>query len=1688
MKGGDIQLNFPSPKFVLVIRMNVNTVSALLIKNVHVKRRRWVAEICSAIIAPLALSALLLSMAVAALSGQPPSTSNVYDPTKLDPYFPADLRYGQLVIVDNTSASGTSSNSTSSVSAVVRALNLPANATVYQPSENVTNAFCGKSANQCVGAIIFDSAPNSAGSGSWSYTVLVDTYVNAQARKWADGSPSPYKVEAYLQAAVDSAILSNIPSKPGGNRQILVREVESAVPRLPVLKPFRDYFSTVLFVMCFGPASQLLLFGIVTEKQDRLKESLWMMGVTFTEYTLSWYITALSESIFIWVLVAVLTKAMILTASSFASVISLFILTGLATLSMSFIFETFFSNARTGPSLGLLVLITVTGSVGALVSALTLSNGALYALCALFTPAAFWVGICILVQGEVPAAALNDKSGGIPLVVVCIFLILQFMAYLFIAWYLGQVIPQPFGSPRSIFFLFNGSYWRRKTQTIPLGGDSNQEGVIVEPLRSNAEVGISIRNLSKVFVHPRTGIRQTAVKNLSLDVHVGSVLGLLGRNGAGKTTLISMLTGILPPTSGDAFIGNSSIFAMNSRDRGNLGVCPQQDTIFATLTVRETLALYARIKNVPSTNLVAEVKDIMESIGLAEKANYLAGSLSGGQKRRLSVGIAFIGGSKIVILDEMSSGVDPVSRRELWKIVQKFKSKRTILLTTHFLDEAEALSDRIAILGEGQLKCVGSSLFLKKEFGIGYTLVIVVPGGLATSYLQDIRIAVTTYAPDAEVVSVAGGEIQFRLSPLHSSQFGNLIRELEKSKHLVQSYNLTVTTLDEVFLRLSMGDNATKRKDTEAEKVPAKTLSTKQDRRVVAMRPSFLTQTVALMRKVILTTLRERMVFATRILFPLFCSALSVYLLRDTSTYGCSYVQPRPSVSSSSVLQGTPLFVYPQSFSSAVEKLGYGVVGLPTAEAEYAIISDKSLNAIPPILNVTSAPVQQVIVAAVGDNQDMTCAVSNVATNLYLSQNAPGTFVNLTLHRLVGVPQVDWNFDPILNLIWLLQFIGYAIPGLLASNSIVRERTSNAKFQQFISGVRPTAYWTAQFLVDGSIIIITALLSTMMFILAKTPNYSESFLWLFLIITSYGFASMTVGYIASHWARYPSSLITMVLVFFGAVGFYIYINMLAVLLLVTNQSVQSTAVFYMNIVFSALNPCAGLFYALFAYTNTLNFRCSDDFTSVLGMVGKVGIPVGILAGQTVFFFLVAVGIDLHALGRGNTHDADEDMLLNQNADVDVVNEDAAACAQRIDRDNGGLVLKRLNKQYGDTVAVRGLSFMVPKGTCFALLGSNGCGKTSTFNMLCGLFAPTSGQAYVNGWGLTENMSKVHESLGVCPQFDALQEYLTVREVITFYGSVKGIRSDVLPAVVDELMMKLDLEPHASKLIAHLSGGNKRKTSVAVALIGNPPVILLDEPSTGMDILSKRHMWDVITSLLEHHAVVITTHSMEEAEAISNRLAIMSRGQLKCIGSMGHLRNKFSSGISIEMQIADESVDVYMFGLDIKEVSLGHDLHVSLQIHDGVSMADLFDRCEMLKQGGFIHEYRIAPASLEQIFLDVINEAERDYKPPEDLTGLAGVESWNKNPACIRGARHAGLVATPFSKSSWDTIKARETETQERSIFWRIWNIAAWIIIGWPMTLVHVGLAALTCVTVVGIPFAPMHIRLAVHTMKRGSWE
>ncbi|CAN1778840.1 ABC transporter A family member 11 [Linum perenne] len=197
---------------------------------------------------------------------------------------------------------------------------------------------------------------------------------------------------------------------------------------------------------------------------------------------------------------------------------------------------------------------------------------------------------------------------------------------------------------------------------------------------------------------------------------------LLGPNGAGKTTAINCLTGVAPVTSGDALIYGYSIRSSvgMSSIRKLMGVCPQFDILWDALSGQEHLHLFATLKGLPPASVKTVVEELLVKVKLTDAASVRARSYSGGMKRRLSVAIALIGDPKIVILDEPTTGMDPISRRQVWDVIQEAKKGRAIILTTHSMEEADVLGDRISIMAKGRLRCIGTSIRLKSRFGTGF--------------------------------------------------------------------------------------------------------------------------------------------------------------------------------------------------------------------------------------------------------------------------------------------------------------------------------------------------------------------------------------------------------------------------------------------------------------------------------------------------------------------------------------------------------------------------------------------------------------------------------------------------------------------------------------------------------------------------------------------------------------------------------------------------------------------------------------------------------------------------------------------------------------------------------------------------------------------------------------------------------
>lgn len=332
---------------------------------------------------------------------------------------------------------------------------------------------------------------------------------------------------------------------------------------------------------------------------------------------------------------------------------------------------------------------------------------------------------------------------------------------------------------------------------------ASYENVPFEIQQKEAEDRIlKVTNLKKVFDN---GFK--AVDGVNIKMYEDQIFVLLGHNGAGKTTTINMLTGLFESSHGSAELCGIDMFNDMDAVRQIMGVCPQHDVLFELMTVEEHLSIFYDLKGADPNLKSKEIEKLLKDVGLSDSKNKQAMQLSGGNKRKLSVAIAMCGQSKFVLLDEPTSGLDLSARRQLWNLLKEYKKDRIILLTTHYMDEADILGDRIAIMKSGRVQALGSSIFLKSTFGAGYNLVVVKS---STDNNNVILPYIVEQLGDKVIKqSEIQSEMTLTIPNCYSEKFveffQNFDRDLEKNG--IQSYGITISTLEEVFLKVGNLDD-----------------------------------------------------------------------------------------------------------------------------------------------------------------------------------------------------------------------------------------------------------------------------------------------------------------------------------------------------------------------------------------------------------------------------------------------------------------------------------------------------------------------------------------------------------------------------------------------------------------------------------------------------------------------------------------------------------------------------------------------------------------------------------------------------------------------------------------------------------------------------------------------------------------
>eukprot|EP01018_Ginkgo_biloba_P024057 Gb_37630 [translate_table: standard] len=411
---------------------------------------------------------------------------------------------------------------------------------------------------------------------------------------------------------------------------------------------------------------------------------------------------------------------------------------------------------------------------------------------------------------------LNDHDNGMRNVLIIMFV--EWLIILPVAYYLDQVVALGSGIKRHPLFFLDSirrkshqSFRRPSLQrqgsklTVEMErADVAQERGVVEkllkaPIQAHA---IVCDGLKKVYPGQDGNSDKYAVRGLSLAVPRGECFGMLGPNGAGKTTSINMMIGLSAPTSGTAYIQGLDIRTDMDRIYTSMGVCPQHDLIWETLTGREHLLFYGRLKNLKGAALQNAVEESLKSVdlfngGVGDKQS---GKYSGGMKRRLSVAISLIGDPQVVYMDEPSTGLDPASRSNLWNVVKQAKQDRAIILTTHSMEEAEVLCDRLGIFVDGQLQCIGNSKELKARYGGSYVFTITT----SSNEEGEVTRLVQSLSRNAKKIYSLSGTQKFELPKLEI-KIADVFRAIEHAKTYltIQAWGLADTTLEDVFIKIA---------------------------------------------------------------------------------------------------------------------------------------------------------------------------------------------------------------------------------------------------------------------------------------------------------------------------------------------------------------------------------------------------------------------------------------------------------------------------------------------------------------------------------------------------------------------------------------------------------------------------------------------------------------------------------------------------------------------------------------------------------------------------------------------------------------------------------------------------------------------------------------------------------------------
>ena len=1055
---------------------------------------------------------------------------------------------------------------------------------------------------------------------------------------------------------------------------------------------------------------------------------------------------------------------------------------------------------------------------------------------------------------------------------------------------------------------------------------------------------LSIYNISKSFTDV------LAVNNFNGSLFPSEIFCLLGHNGAGKTTLIKIISGMEKPDNGDILLFGNSILKNKKFLYRNIGVCNQDNDFFDYLTVYEHLKYFSEIKQncyFLNQNGIIEIKNLIEKLGLEEKKNSLSKTLSGGQKRRLCIALALAGNSRLILLDEPTSGMDVISKREIWNFFKSYKSDKIIILTTHSLEEAEYLGDRIGIMLDGKFVCSGTGSFLKNNYPCGYNINFLMKNNCINrneliEELKDID--------GTGVIKVSSKNLlSINFMSMEEKNINLIFDKIEKSKfkekYGIVNYTISSTSLEDVFLKLNNDEmskimfNNSKflQGNNELNDISSNNIinnSSNSDTFNVSIRDSnninnlngrniirdcgikkiFIELKNGIKRNII-PLWRNKCNFMVEVLSA--SLTIIIYLLGINSLF---YVGISKNIELMRIYDGLPIY-FSSNFDNNDKNYFFNIYDKDNIILKkYPFLKIKEID-YPKDLeyyNIDSLANYFYNISKYKNERNfLVLKKNNEKKNIdiyVLYQSTSRDYFPASLNYILSIlfqqkykiksyfisevnkislgskPDEFKNMEQLIMLfysiimLWnsFISLSGYMI------NTPLKERIKNIKHLLKLSGANMFIYWLSILIVDiiKYLIFIITVLPLLIYV-DKVYLYNAIMLIPFLLALNmyiYMFSFFTDSEIYSQ----KFYLLSVYVLSFGLPLISILKNHDGM----KNIFTDDKFIYSISDVF----PFSSFIIAMFRlfYTSTIRkigFIFGDK---------KLGFIIYnhciLFMAQFIFYLFLLYLFEIRFFER---------------VCIFISNK---MCYKRIYsneidfNNNITTKIRNLYKTYfvcrGKNVrAINNLNLNLEKNEHFGLIGFNGSGKTTTFKSITKEIFFDKGSIELFGYNVSKSsdFAKLTKEIGYCPQENALFDYLTVEEVLKYFKNLKAnqiYRNNSDNNEYDEINSiydKFGLTKYKNKMTTHLSGGNKRKLNFAIALMNNPKIILLDEPSTGVDPESRRLMWINLLSLKREYNMILSTHSMEEAEILSDRVGWMKDGSFAVEGVPEELKIKFSSG-------------------------------------------------------------------------------------------------------------------------------------------------------------------------------------------------